>query len=139
MKTVKSIKGVPVGGSTFTDLDYADDIVLPVPSGDELGPCLAEFSQAARSMGLNVSWPKTKIQCLGRSEPLSAVTVNGNTVNAVDTFCYMGSIQDTSGRCRPDILRRLGIPASAVNLFASVVAEEALCTHQTTRRSTKPA
>src|SRR5271163_2729054 len=86
MNTTKSLRGVTVGGSTFTDLDYADDIVLPVPSGDELGPCLPIFSRAARSTCLNVSWPKTKIQCLRRSEPLSTVTVNGNTLNAVDTL-----------------------------------------------------
>jgi len=55
--TMKSCKGLTVGGSAFTDLDYTDDIVLPVTIDDELGPCLAYFSLAAQIMSLNVSWP----------------------------------------------------------------------------------
>jgi len=55
------LAGVEVGTNKFTDLDYADDIVLPVRDYDELIPCITQFSLSAGMMGLNVSWSKTKI------------------------------------------------------------------------------
>jgi len=67
---------------------------------------------SAGTMGLNVSWSKTKIQCLGRSGPLSDVRVQGQDIDSVDRFCYLGSLQDSDGRSGPDILCRLGIAAS---------------------------
>jgi len=56
--------GVKVGRDRFTNLDNADDIVLPVSDYDELVNCLAQFSL---SSCLYISWSNTKIQCLGRS------------------------------------------------------------------------
>ena len=40
---LKSCKGLTVGGSASTDLDNADEIVLLVPSGDELGRVVPIF------------------------------------------------------------------------------------------------
>jgi len=71
VNNMTSLEGVEVGRDRFTDLDYADDIVLPVSDYDELVPCVTQFSLSAGTMGLNVPWSKTKIHCLGRSGLLS--------------------------------------------------------------------
>jgi len=67
MDKMSGLAGVAVGRDKFTYLDYADDIELPVKNYDELMPCLTQFSMSAGTMGLNVSWSKNKIHCLGRS------------------------------------------------------------------------
>jgi len=120
MENVTCLGGVRVGGNMFTDLDYADDIVLPVDSCDDLVPCLADFSQSAGSMGLKVSWSKTKVQCLGRAVSQSGVFVEGQGVESVIHFCYLGSVQDSDGRSYPDILRRIGIASSQMNSLSRV-------------------
>ena len=117
---MKGLSGVTVGREKFTDFDYADNVALPVSSVDSLTTCLGGFSEASQTMGLNVSWPKTKVQCLGASQVVTGISVMGQEVEMVDQFCYFGSIQDSGGRCRPDILRRLGIASSSMNALARV-------------------
>jgi len=40
--------------------------------------------------------------------------------DSVDPFCYFGSVQDSDGRSGPDILRRLGIAATAMGSLSCV-------------------
>lgn len=120
MGHMQGLSGVTVGSHKFTDLDYADDIAFPVSSRDDLIACLTGFSEASRTMGLNVSWPKTKIQSLGSSPPASNLFIAQQPVELVDQFCYLGSIIDSSGRCRPDVIRRLGIACASMNSLSKV-------------------
>jgi hypothetical protein len=54
----------------------------------------------------------TKVQSLGTGPPASNVSVSGQRFELVDQFCYLGSLIDSSGRCRPDMLRRLSYELS---------------------------
>jgi hypothetical protein len=47
-------------------------------------------------------------------------------VECVNQFCYLGSILDTSGRCRPDMLCRIGLAASHMNSLARVWSQRKL-------------
>ena len=49
----------------FTDQDYADDAVLFSDCPSKWPYILSSFDEAARTMGINTSWSKTKIQNLG--------------------------------------------------------------------------
>ena len=62
------------------------------------------FSVSSRRMGLNVLWPKTKVQSMGADFQLTDVLVAGQKVEAVEFFCYLGSVQSSSGRCKPETL-----------------------------------
>src|SRR5688572_22944035 len=115
MKHMQSLGGVTVGAYAFTDLDYADDIALPVSSPNELPTCLSGFSEASKSVGLNVSWPKIKVQCLGAAASPADLDVAGLQVECMNQFCYLGSILDISGRCRHNMLGRMGLAASHMN------------------------
>ena len=48
------------------------------------------------------------------------MTLYGNAVEGVTEFCYLGSIQSSSGRSRADILRRIGIASSAMHSMQRV-------------------
>ena len=48
---------------------YADDTTLFLPSADDATSSLLGFSDAAASLGLKVSWAKTKLQNLGAGPP----------------------------------------------------------------------
>jgi len=107
--------GVQVGDKLYTDLDYTDDVVLMAEQTETLRSTLLEFHQTAADLGLHLSWQKTKIQNLGSGDPVADITVAGNTVEAVTEFWYLGSIQSSSGRCYPDLLRWTGVASSAMH------------------------
>ena len=68
------------------------------------------FSQEAAPLGLQVNWAKTKIQSLSDFLPqLNSLTIDGQVVESVDSFVYLGSQVDISCRCSPEIRRRIGI------------------------------
>ena len=119
---MKGLSHFKVGDYKFTDLHYADDIALPATTVQDITASLSGFAEASRTMELNVLWPKTKVQSLGTGPLASGVSIGGQQVEHVDQFCYLGSVIDSSGRCRPDILRRMGIASSSVNSVESLVA-----------------
>jgi len=75
--------GVHVGNNLYTDLDYADDVVLMAKQTETLRSALTKFHQTAEDLGLHLSWQKTKIQNLGSGDPAAYITVANNTIKAV--------------------------------------------------------
>jgi len=67
-------------------------IRLLVNSTSEAASCLDNFKNTAAGLGLRVSWPKTKLQNLSAGTQLPAIVVDGNAVESVDNFVYLGSV-----------------------------------------------
>ena len=107
--------GITVGNSQFTDLVYADDTALLVQSPSAAATCLSSFSEAASTLGLHISWPKTKLQNVGQGTQSSTdITVDGNPVEHVESFVYLGSVQSSEGQCLPDVKRRIALASSVM-------------------------
>ena len=80
------------------------------PSIELLQSTLEIFSQTAAPLGLQVNWAKTKIQSLSDFLPQPGpLTIEGQTVEALDNFVYLGSLVDNSCSSPPEIRRRIGI------------------------------
>jgi len=43
-------------------------------------------------------------------DPPSKILTGGGPVEGVEEFIYLGSKQSSNGYCRPDVLRRIGLP-----------------------------
>ena len=54
--------------SSFTDLDFVDDVSLFAKLLELLVLALELMADEAACLGLEVNWQKTKIQALGRTE-----------------------------------------------------------------------
>jgi len=50
-----------VGNNLYTDLDYADDVVLMAEQTETLRSALAKFRKTTEYLGLHLSWQKTKV------------------------------------------------------------------------------
>jgi len=101
---------INIGSSSFSDLVYADDTAFFIKDATDATDCLSSFSHSSSVFGLHTSWLKTKLQSVG-SDPgpdLLNVVVDGNPVNLVESFTYLGSIQTSDRYCRSDITRVLG-------------------------------
>jgi len=105
-RTVESCSiGVAFGQSSFTDLDFADDVSLLVELLELLVPILETIACEAASLGFEVNWQKTKVQTLGcRDMPLT-IKVQGQDVMVVKEFVYLGSLIHSSTGSTCDISR----------------------------------
>ncbi|XP_072041137.1 uncharacterized protein [Amphiura filiformis] len=98
--TVRTDSGdsqVSVGGRKINNLRYADDTTLIAKSSDEL-------------QDLNVK--KTKIMICG-GDTNQQVKVNGEDMEQVDTFNFLGSLIDNAGGSLQEIGRRLAMARSS--------------------------
>ena len=106
----RAMNGAVIGASSLTDFDYADHVALLAELIALLQSTLEIFSQEAAPLGLQVNWAKTKIQSLSDFLPKpDPLTIEGQAVESVDSFVYLGSLVDTSCRSSPEIRRRIGI------------------------------
>ena len=90
----------------LTDLDYADDVTL-LESGSERGQQdLYALQRAGEEVGLAISKSKTKALGFGEREP--AINLDGEIVEAVNHFRYLGSVVMSSGRLDEELRTRIG-------------------------------
>jgi len=125
--------GIRVGSSSFTDLVYADDTILFATSSQLAAESLSSFQNATSVFGMDISWPKTKVQNLGTSQPLSDVFVDAHHVECVDNFMYLGSVQLSDCYCRPDIRRRIVLAASVMSSLRNIWKDQRLSLSTKTR------
>ena len=74
---------------TITDADYADDIALLANTPAQTETLLYSLERVAAGIGLHVNAHKTKYMCFGQTGDIS--TLNGNPLELVDKFTYLGS------------------------------------------------
>lgn len=80
-----------IGTEPFTDLDFADDVSLLTELFSVLVLAIEIMNQEAKSIGLQISWLKTKFQTVISSFPLRpCVLVVGNNVEVVKSIAYIG-------------------------------------------------
>jgi len=101
---------------------YADDTAFFIKDATDATDCLSSFSHSSSVFGLHTSWPKTKLQSVGSDSgpDLLNVVVDGNPVDLMESFTYLGSIQTSDGYCRSDITRRIGLASSAMSSLNNI-------------------
>jgi len=117
-RTVESCSiGVAFGQSSFTDLDFADDVSLLAELLELLVPILETIASEAASLGLEVNWQKTKVpvQALGCREDMPlTIKVQGHDVMVVEEFVYLGTLIHSSTGSTYDISRQSAITRVAM-------------------------
>ena len=117
---------ITVGSSTFTNLVYADDTASLLPSATDATTSLKSSSDSASHLGLNISWPKTKLQNTGSGCKPPDISVDSNTVESVNSFVYLGSLQSSDGQCRPDLMRRIGLACAVMTSLKRIWSDKRL-------------
>ena len=106
--------GADIGEVAFTDFDFADDVSLLAQIYDLLASTLTIFEEEASELGLHINWQKTKVQSLSDFLPRPPdIMVEGEAVECVEGFNYLGVLTHESCRSTPEISRRLGMASGA--------------------------
>ena len=100
------IDGLHLNQHELKDLEYADDTTLLSSSMTEATQAVSEFQHQAGKLGLEVSWPKTKLLQVGSTQPPRSVNIGGHDVSVVDQFIYLGSTLTNSGDMKNEVCRR---------------------------------
>src|SRR5664279_3304265 len=117
--THRGFAGTSIGNETFSDLDFADDVALLSEMLEVVILALIIMEEEARSFGLEINWAKTKIQATVDTQPASSLVaqVNGNQVEIVESFTYLGSTIHSSGSSEPEIRRRISIARECMKIL----------------------
>ena len=84
----------------INNLRYADDTMLKVQSEEELKSLLMKVKVESEKVGLKLNIQKTKIMTSG---PITSWQVDGETVETVSDFIFLGSKITTDGDCSHEI------------------------------------
>ena len=92
------------GGITFSNLRYADDNTLMVESEEELKSLLMKVKEESEKAGLKLSIQKTEIMT---SSLITSWQIDGQSMDTVTDFIFLGSKITADGDCSHEIKRRL--------------------------------
>ena len=84
----------------INNLRYADDTTLMAESKEELKSLLMEVKEESEKVGLKPNNKKTKIMASG---PIISWEIDGETVETVSDFIFLGSKITTDGDCSREI------------------------------------
>ena len=96
--------GIKIAGGNINNLRYADDTTLMTESEEELKSLLMKVKEESEKVGLKLNIQKTKIMA---SRPISSWHIDGETVEKVSDFIFLGSKITADGDCSHEINRRL--------------------------------
>ena len=96
--------GIKIAGRNINNLRYADDTTLMAENEEELKSLLRKVKEESEKVGLKLSIQKTKIMATG---PITSWQIDGETVETVSDFIFLGSKITVDGDCSPEIKRRL--------------------------------
>ena len=96
--------GIKTAGRNINNLRYADDTTLMVESEEELKSLLMKVKEESEKVGLKLNIQKTKIMA---SSPITSWEIDGETVETVSDFMFLGSKITTDGDCSHEIKRCL--------------------------------
>jgi len=95
--------GTKIAGRNINNLRYADDTTL-MEESEELKSLLMKVKEESEKVGLKVNIQKTKIIVSG---PITSQQIDGETVEIVIDFIFLGSKITADGDCSHEIKRRL--------------------------------
>ena len=100
----KAQAGIKIARRNINNLRYADDTTLMTESEEELKSLLMKVKEESEKIGLKLNIQKTKIMA---SSPITSWEIDGETVETVSDFIFLGSKITTDGDCSHEIQRRL--------------------------------
>ena len=89
--------GIKIAGRNINNLRYADDTTLMAESEEELKSLLMKVKEESEKVGLMLNIQKIKIMI---SSPITSWEIDGETVETVADFTFLGSRITADGDCK---------------------------------------
>ena len=110
--------GIKIAGRNINNLRYADDTTLMAESQEELKSLLMKVREGSVKVGLKLSIQKTKAMASG---PTISWQIDGETMETVTDFIFLGSKITADDDCSHKIKRRLLLGRKAMTNLDSIL------------------
>ena len=110
--------GIKIAGRDINNLRYADDTTLMAESEEKLKSLLMKVKKENEKIGLKISIQKTKIMA---SCPITSWQIDGETMQTVTDFIFLGSKITADGDCSYEIKRHLLLGRKALTNLDSIL------------------
>ena len=114
----KAQAGTKITWRNINNLRYSDDITLMAESEKKLKSLLMKVKEKSDKAGLKINIQKTKIMASG---PITLWQINGEKIEAVTDFLFLGSRITANHDCSCEIKRRLLLRRKAMINLDSVL------------------
>ena len=108
--------GIKMARRNINNLRYANDMTLIV--SEELKNLLMKMKEMSEKVGLKLNFQKTKIMA---SSPITSWQIDGETVEIVRDFIYLGSRITADGDCGHEIKRHLVLGRKAITNLGNIL------------------
>ena len=99
--------GIKIAGKSINNLRYVDDTTLRAESKEELKNLLMKVKEESEKVGLELNIQKCKTMASG---PITAWQIDGETVETVTDFIFLGFKITAHGDCSHEIKRHVPPP-----------------------------
>ena len=110
--------GIKIAGRNINNLRYADATTLMEQSEEELKSLLMKVQEASEKAGLKLNIQKTKIMA---SSFITSWQIDGETMETVTHFTFLGSKITADGDCSHEIKRHLLLGRKAMTNLDSIL------------------
>ena len=105
--------GINIAGRNINNLRYADDTILRAEKS-----LLMKVKEESEKVGLKLNIQKTKIVA---SDPITSWQIDGETIETVTDFIFLGSKITTDGDCSHEIKIHLLLGREAMTNLSSIL------------------
>ena len=110
--------GIKIAGRNINNLRYADDTTFTAEREEELKSLLMKVKKESEKASLKLSIQKMKIMVSG---PITSWQIDGETVETVTDFIFLGSKITADSDCSHEIKRRLLLGRKVMNNLDSTL------------------
>ena len=126
--TENTSAGITIGSRKSNNLRYADDTTLLCESKEDLMELLTRIQHLSKEKGLLLNTRKTKImvEYKNRTDDHKFI-LNGEELEEVKSFVYLGSLINTEVSCMPEVNRRLCMARSTIENMTIIWKSQEIC------------
>ena len=110
--------GIKIARRNINNLRYADDTTLMAESEEELKSLLMKVKVKSEKVGLKLNIQKTKIMA---SSPITSWEIDGETVETVADFIFLGSKITADGDCSHENKRHILLGRKVIINLGSIL------------------
>ena len=110
--------GIKIAGRNINKLRYGNDTTLMAESEEELKSLLMKVKEESEKVGLKLNIQKTKVMASGS---ITSWEIDGETVEIVKDFIFLGSQITADGDCSHEIKRRLLLGRKVMSNLDSIL------------------
>ena len=110
--------GIKIAGRNISNLRYADDTTLMAESKEEIKSLLMKVKEESEKVGLKLNIQKTKVMASG---PITSWQIDGEIMETVTDFIFLGSKITADADCSHEIKRRLLLGRKAITNLDNIL------------------